>query len=198
MRGGKRRRPSSEHEEVYHAASRCQAALFSLTSRRLHGLRMPCSVEGKKTGHFASQRKALLSRFGRMQMSGRLKGGAIIGLTDSWADRINAMQKYVFSSTLEKAEWNNSTIGPGDVVAEVTRLKRQRGAELCTCPLKRRERCLTGFHPTRRSAQRLPQVAGARVLITSTHLTDRLVLTIPFSLILMSSHVARRLCGTVV
>ena len=50
--------------------------------------------------------------------------------TDPWADRINAMQKYVFSSTLETAEWNNSTIVRGDVVAEVTRLKQQDGRDL--------------------------------------------------------------------
>ena len=47
-----------------------------------------------------------------------------------WADRINAMPKYVFSSKLEKAEWNNSTIVRGDVVAEVTRLKQQEGRDL--------------------------------------------------------------------
>ena len=50
--------------------------------------------------------------------------------TDPWADRINAMPKYVFSSTLEKADWNNTTIVRGDVVAEVTRLKQQEGGDL--------------------------------------------------------------------
>jgi dihydrofolate reductase len=38
--------------------------------------------------------------------------------------------KYVFSSTLEKADWNNSTIVHGDVVAEVTKLKQQEGRDL--------------------------------------------------------------------
>lgn len=47
------------------------------------------------------------------------------GRTHPWADRINAIPKYVFSSTLEKAAWNNSTLVRGDVVAEVTRLKQQ-------------------------------------------------------------------------
>ena len=47
-----------------------------------------------------------------------------------WADRINAIPKYVFSSTLEKAEWNNTTIVRGDVVAEVTKLKQQEGRDL--------------------------------------------------------------------
>src|SRR6266851_4845702 len=50
--------------------------------------------------------------------------------TDPWADRINAMPKYVFSSTLEKAEWNNTTIVRGDAVAEVTKLKQQEGRDL--------------------------------------------------------------------
>ena len=52
------------------------------------------------------------------------------GRVHPWADRINAIQKYVFSSKLEKAEWNNSTIVRGDVVAEVTRLKQQEGQDL--------------------------------------------------------------------
>ncbi len=50
--------------------------------------------------------------------------------TDPWADRINAMQKYVFSSQLEKAEWNNSTIIRGDIGVEVTKLKQQSGRDL--------------------------------------------------------------------
>jgi dihydrofolate reductase len=50
--------------------------------------------------------------------------------TDPWADRINAMRKYVFSSHLEKAEWNSSTIIRGDVVAEVAKLKQQEGQNL--------------------------------------------------------------------
>ena len=40
------------------------------------------------------------------------------------------MPKYVFSSTLEQAEWKNSTIMRGDVVAEVSRLKQQVGRDL--------------------------------------------------------------------
>lgn len=47
-----------------------------------------------------------------------------------WASRVNSMQKYVFSSTLDKASWDNSTIVRGDVVAEVTKLKQQDGRDL--------------------------------------------------------------------
>jgi dihydrofolate reductase len=52
------------------------------------------------------------------------------GRSHPWANRINAMQKYIFSSKLEKAEWNNSTVVRGDVVAEVTKLKQQEGRGL--------------------------------------------------------------------
>ncbi len=47
-----------------------------------------------------------------------------------WADRLNAIPKYVFSSTLEQAGWSNSTVVRGDPVAEVTRLKQQDGGNL--------------------------------------------------------------------
>lgn len=50
--------------------------------------------------------------------------------THLWAERINAIPKYVFSSTLETAAWNNSTLLRGDVVAEVSRLKQQEGGNL--------------------------------------------------------------------
>ena len=39
-------------------------------------------------------------------------------------------QKYVFSSTLDRAAWDNSTIVRGDVAAEVTKLKQQEGRDL--------------------------------------------------------------------
>jgi dihydrofolate reductase len=50
--------------------------------------------------------------------------------TGPYADAINSIRKYVFSSTLERADWNNSTIIRGDVVAAVTELKRQGGGDL--------------------------------------------------------------------
>ena len=48
----------------------------------------------------------------------------------AYAARLNAIPKYVFSSTLTTAEWSNSTIVRGDVVEEVAKLKRQDGANL--------------------------------------------------------------------
>lgn len=47
-----------------------------------------------------------------------------------WSDRLTAIPKYVFSSTLDEADWGNPTIVRGDVVAEVTRLKQQNGGNL--------------------------------------------------------------------
>jgi hypothetical protein len=40
-----------------------------------------------------------------------------------WVQRINAMPKFVFSSTLADADWTNATIVLGDVVGEVAKLR---------------------------------------------------------------------------
>ena len=50
--------------------------------------------------------------------------------TGDYAERLNSMRKYVFSSTLQKADWNNSTIIHGDVVVEAAKLKQQEGQDL--------------------------------------------------------------------
>ena len=42
-----------------------------------------------------------------------------------FAEKFNAMPKYVVSSTLESADWTNSTILSGNVVDEVKKLKEQ-------------------------------------------------------------------------
>ncbi len=46
------------------------------------------------------------------------------------AGRLNSAPKYVVSSTLKKAEWNNSTIIKENVVEEITKLKQQRGQDI--------------------------------------------------------------------
>jgi dihydrofolate reductase len=46
------------------------------------------------------------------------------------ADRLNAMPKYVVSSTLEDPEWNNTTVLNGDVVEEVSRVKEGLEGEI--------------------------------------------------------------------
>src|SRR5215510_3516941 len=47
-----------------------------------------------------------------------------------YGDRINGIRKYVFSSTLEKTGWSNSTIVKGDVAVEAAKLKQQDGKDL--------------------------------------------------------------------
>jgi hypothetical protein len=89
MKEGKRGSPSSEHDEVYHAASRCQAAALSLTARRLHGLKNACSGEGEKTARFFAAvqpagrlgtRRRRLRRSSGVSSLCRLEGLGLIGL----------------------------------------------------------------------------------------------------------------------
>jgi dihydrofolate reductase len=47
-----------------------------------------------------------------------------------FADRFNSLPKYVISSTMEDAAWNNSTVLAGDVVEEVSTLKRGLDGEI--------------------------------------------------------------------
>jgi dihydrofolate reductase len=49
---------------------------------------------------------------------------------DPIASRLNTLPKYVASRTLTQADWNNSSVLGGDVVAEVAKLKEQPGREL--------------------------------------------------------------------
>lgn len=45
---------------------------------------------------------------------------------DPYSDKFNAMPKYVVSSTLEKADWNNSTIVSDDILERVRALKEDQ------------------------------------------------------------------------
>jgi dihydrofolate reductase len=46
------------------------------------------------------------------------------------AERMNALEKVVFSKTLERAEWSHTTLLKGDPAAEVKRLKAETGNDL--------------------------------------------------------------------
>jgi dihydrofolate reductase len=50
--------------------------------------------------------------------------------TGEYGWRINSIRKYVFSNTLAKADWSNSTIVRGDVVTEAAKLKEKEGGSL--------------------------------------------------------------------
>jgi dihydrofolate reductase len=43
------------------------------------------------------------------------------------AERMNNLSKYVFSRTLDKASWKNTTIVKGDLVSEVRKLRQSEG-----------------------------------------------------------------------
>jgi dihydrofolate reductase len=47
-----------------------------------------------------------------------------------FGDMFNNMPKYVVSSTLDKAEWKNSTVLKGDVVKEVSKLRQKPGGDI--------------------------------------------------------------------
>jgi dihydrofolate reductase len=46
------------------------------------------------------------------------------------AEHLNRTRKYVASTTLERVDWNNSTLLDGDVAAAVAALKREDGPEI--------------------------------------------------------------------
>ena len=47
-----------------------------------------------------------------------------------WADRLNGMPKYVVSSSLQDPKWNNATVLKGEVVGDVSRLRRELDGEI--------------------------------------------------------------------
>jgi dihydrofolate reductase len=50
--------------------------------------------------------------------------------TGEFADKFNAMPKYVVSATLENPEWNNTTMLAGDVAEEVAKLKGKQAGDI--------------------------------------------------------------------
>ena len=47
-----------------------------------------------------------------------------------FADKFNGMRKYVVSTTLDTAEWDNSTVIKGDLAEEVSKLKRELDGDI--------------------------------------------------------------------
>jgi dihydrofolate reductase len=46
------------------------------------------------------------------------------------ADKINATKKIIFTRTLDKSIWQNSTLAKGDLVEEINELKKQEGNDI--------------------------------------------------------------------
>ncbi|HEV8280189.1 MAG TPA: dihydrofolate reductase family protein [Streptosporangiaceae bacterium] len=52
------------------------------------------------------------------------------GQSGGMADRMNSFQKVVVSTTLDKAEWQNSALISGNVAEEITKLKQRPGRNI--------------------------------------------------------------------
>ena len=52
------------------------------------------------------------------------------GRDDPGADYFNGVRKYVVSTTLDKADWNNSVLIKDNVVEEIAKLKQQEGNDI--------------------------------------------------------------------
>jgi len=62
-----------------------------------------------------------------------------------YAQRANIMQKVVFSKTLERAEWNNSTLVREIIPAEIEHMKQQPGNDIVIYGSARIVRALTNL-----------------------------------------------------
>lgn len=70
--------------------------------------------------------EAEVQLFGRVTYEGFAAAWpGMVEATGEFGRKMNDMPKYVISSTLDTAEWNNSTVLNGDVVDEVRRLKQR-------------------------------------------------------------------------
>ena len=50
---------------------------------------------------------------------------------DAWGvDKINNSTKVIFTKTLDKSEWDNTVLAKGDLVDEITKLKKQDGKDI--------------------------------------------------------------------
>jgi dihydrofolate reductase len=64
---------------------------------------------------------------GRVTYEGFAKAWPTMEGTGDFGERMNSMPKYVVSTTLKNAAWNNTTILSNNVVEEITKLKEQAG-----------------------------------------------------------------------
>ena len=81
---------------------------------------------GQAVGALMAQNDALL--LGRVTYEGF--AAAFGGQSGGMADQMNHTPKYVVSSTLASADWQNSTLISGDVAGQISDLKQQPGRDI--------------------------------------------------------------------
>jgi dihydrofolate reductase len=67
---------------------------------------------------------------GRVTYEGFASSWPTMKNTGEFGDKMNGMPKYVVSTTLNKADWSNSTILKGDLRQEITKLKQTDGGDI--------------------------------------------------------------------
>ena len=67
---------------------------------------------------------------GRVTYAGFAKAWPTMEGTGDFGERMNSLPKYVVSSTLKQAEWNNSRLIQGNAVEEIARLKQEPGQDI--------------------------------------------------------------------
>lgn len=67
---------------------------------------------------------------GRVTYEGFAAAWPTMSDEEGFADRMNSIPKYAVSTTLEKGEWNNTTIIRTNVAEEVAKLKAQPGGDV--------------------------------------------------------------------
>jgi dihydrofolate reductase len=79
---------------------------------------------------FAELMAADAHLLGRVTYEGFAKAWPNAKDTGEFGDRMNNLPKYVISTTLQKAEWNNSTIIKENVPEAISKLKQQPGQDI--------------------------------------------------------------------
>ncbi len=57
-------------------------------------------------------------------------GSRWVERTGPWADRLNALPKFIVSSSTKAAPWTNAKLVTGDIAAEVAKVKRETPGEI--------------------------------------------------------------------
>jgi dihydrofolate reductase len=88
--------------------------------------------QGEEGGAFKFEelRSADAQLLGRRTYEGFAKAWPTMEGTGEFGEKMNAMPKFVVSTTLDSAEWNNTTLLRGDLATEVSALKERFAGDI--------------------------------------------------------------------